>query len=196
MAARHLLQMGHRVFAVTDEANAVGFAWDPAWTRRRHGFETAVGEAGGVISRFRLGIPRQGGNLRMQSYFKDDLPATVREWAASSSSTRPTAFFCLDPSTIQPVVEELGRHGLRVPRDMSVITVTWNQRMYSGEEPVIEGVRYTAIDFDLSTMVRRVGDALEELGSRGGGVSKSDEAQLFFAPATLRPGNSTVAPPS
>jgi hypothetical protein len=196
MAARHLMQMGHRFFALTDENNAVGFAWDPAWTRRRHGFEAAAGEAGGVIARQRLGITRHGGNLRKETFFEQELPAVVKSWATAPRSTRPTALFLLDPNMLKPIVDELTKYDLRVPRDMSIITVTWNQRVYGGAEPVLDGIRYTAIDFDLSTLIHTVGAAVEEIAAgralRNG--KASTDAKLFTASATLLPGNSTAAP--
>jgi hypothetical protein len=198
LAARHLLQLGHRRFALSEEANVEGFAWDPAWTRRRHGFEAAVGEAGGVcLASWRLGVCRQGGRLRMNQFLQHDLPAVLNGWN-SSRRDRPTALFALYPSLIGHVAHELSKLGWRVPQDMSIVTVTWNQQVHPSGELLIDGLRCTAIDFDLQTLVRRTLDCAEELAAE---LSASDPKaparapRLFTAPASLLAGDSTAPAP-
>ena len=198
LAARHLLQLGHRYFAVSEEANSEGFAWDPAWTRRRHGFEAAVGEAGGVCqANWRVASSRQGGSLSSNHFLEHELPAVLDAWTRSPRK-RPTAFFALCPKLAGQVASLLARVGWRIPGDVSIVTVTWNQQMYSSGDPVIGGLRYTAIDFDLSLLVKRTLDCAEERAANladNGAVAPPRAARLFTAPATLLGGESTAPPP-
>lgn len=206
LAARHLLELGHMRFAVTDEFNEEGYPGDPAWMARRYGFESAVSEAGGVLLRqWRLPVPRRGrpgwsgGGLGTGAHHHF-VKATVAAWASAPPSQRPTAFFSLSDNPLNEgrLLEELERHGLRVPRDLSLIIVTWGGKIFGGTEPEVNGMRLTCIDFDLAALVRRVFDAAVELAGRKPrrGRTRPDAPRLFLAPAALMPGQSTAPPPA
>lgn len=206
MVARHLLGLGHIRFAVTDEINEPGYPSDPAFTARRHGFEAAIGEAGGLLwPHWRMPVLRRtkpgwsaGGFRHESSHYY--VKKTVAAWAALPPSQRPTALFAnlAVPIVHGRLVEELASAGLNVPREFSLITGTWGGKLPAGGgEPARNGVRITSVDFDLSALVRRVFDAARELADekpRPGGSQKP--AKLYLAPAMLLMGQSTAPPPA
>jgi DNA-binding LacI/PurR family transcriptional regulator len=197
IAARHLLALGHIRFAVTEEQNDAGFPADPAWTERQQGFEATIKAAGGLLlPQWRLQIPRRG-HLQTVDQF---INAAVAAWAAAPVAQRPTALFALTsiPLVLDRIIEQLCHHGWRVPRDMSVVTVTSGGKFFGRGEPQLGSLRITSVNFDLATLVRRTFDAAEELANepRPNGVRPRRAPKLFLAPAMLAPGSSTALPPS
>ena len=49
LAARHLLDLGHRHFGLIEQVSKAGFPHDPAWFQRKTGFERVVLMGGGVL---------------------------------------------------------------------------------------------------------------------------------------------------
>jgi DNA-binding LacI/PurR family transcriptional regulator len=195
IAARHLLSLGHQNFVITDEANVPGFALDDAWTRRRHGFELAVGAAGGVMrNRWRLSIPRQGPKVSNDFYLKE-LPSVVKGWMDEPPRHRPTAMFAVSFVIVEPVLKELAKAGAGVPRDFSIVTITANGRLWMAQEPAIDGLRFTSADVSVETLASRAYQAVEKLASETRAPRAQREPKLFLAPATLLPGGSTAPPP-
>lgn len=195
MVARHLLNLGHTRFAVTEEQNDAGFPADPAWTERQHGFEAALKAAGGLLlPQWRLPIPRRGYMQSPNRFIK----ATAAAWAQAPIAQRPTALFVLtsDPLDIDMLIDQFARHGLRVPNDLSLITLTVNGKNWGNREPERNGLRFTSIDFDLSALVRRTFDAAKELAKEKwrNGKRPSRPPKLFLAPAMLLPAASTAPP--
>jgi hypothetical protein len=94
------------------------------------------------------------------------------------------------------LLEELSRHGWRVPRDLSIIAVTWGGKLWGGIEPVIGDVRLTCIDFNLPALVNRVFEAAIEVAAekRKPGTRLTRAPKLFLAPAILMNGSSTAPP--
>jgi len=182
LAARHLFELGHRRFAVTDEVNDPGWPWDPAWTARRHGFESTVGRLGGCI---RPGWRVELGRARSHFDFAKHVRTLAKTWAAAPANQRPTALFCVDDSVLPMLAAEFAAEGVRIPQDLSVITITWRR------EPLVDSLNPTRIQLDLPVLVRRVLDAAEELAAA---KSKPAAAQVFLAPALLVQGDSTRAP--
>lgn len=200
LAARQFLEHGHTRFAVTDEVTDRGYSTDPANMTRRHGFEFAMGEAGGtLLPQWRLVVPRRAS---ISNRFPFVAP-TVAAWAALPPAKRPTALFVTDHKifTEGKFFDELNRHNLRVPRDLSIIMVTWGGTVFGGSEPVYNNIRMACIDFDLNTLVRRVYDAAAELAEEKRAPRADTEQKeprrrphVYLAPARFLPGDS-IAPP-
>jgi DNA-binding LacI/PurR family transcriptional regulator len=192
MAANALLELGHMRFAVTEELNEPGHPGDPSWTARRHGFETAISEAGGILlPQWRMITPRRVFHHSHHYYVKKSIAA----WAAAPAAQRPTAIFLLSdgPFVYGRFFEELERCGLRVPRDLSLIAATWGGKFYGGGEPARDGMRFTCIDFDLDALLRRIFDATLELAEEKHKPRR--QPKLFLAPAMISRGE-TIAPPA
>lgn len=195
MAARALLELGHMRFAVTEELSEPGHPGDPSWTARRHGFEATISEAGGMLlPQWRMTVPRRVFHHSHHHHVRK----TIAAWASAPASQRPTALFALSdgPFAFGKFFEELERHGLRIPRDLSLIAATWGGKFFGGNEPARDGMRFTCIDFDLAALVRRVFDAAVELAreKRSPGTISRRAPRLFLAPAMLAPGETLVAP--
>jgi DNA-binding LacI/PurR family transcriptional regulator len=193
LAARHLLELGHTRFAVTEEVGDPGMAFDPCWTVRRHGFEMALGEAGAaLLPQWRLPVPRRG----FIQTSDDPTKSTIAAWAAAPLSKRPTALFVIALNILGGLLEELAQHGLRVPRDLSIVTTAWVRHTDGGEQPTADGMRFTNIDFDLSALARRTFDAAAELADEKPSLGKKPRRppKVFLVPVILTPGQSTAPP--
>jgi DNA-binding LacI/PurR family transcriptional regulator len=197
LAARHLLELGHVYFAVTEDCNAPGFAWDDAWTKRRQSFEAAVGQAGGVIApRWRMPVPRQGGIARIREFLSNELPPVVKTWVSEPVERRPTALFIHALNVLEPIVAELARYGLRVPQDLSVITVSCDMRRLNyGQGVAVGGMRLTSVDVDTAALARRTLDAVEDIVRNKNAGERNAVAKLYLAPGVMLIGQSTVRQP-
>jgi DNA-binding LacI/PurR family transcriptional regulator len=135
-------------------------------------------------------------NANKAEFWSKDFPAIVKTWIAEPPRQRPTAMFAVGEAVIGPVIVELAKHGLRVPRDISIVAVTSNHRLWSGGEPVVEGVRLTSVDVNLSALAQRTIDAAIELADekRNTGAPLTRSPKLTLAPAHLALGESTAAP--
>jgi DNA-binding LacI/PurR family transcriptional regulator len=195
LAARHLFELGHRFFSVTDEISIPELARDPNSTARRLGFESALSELGGVIMpEWRVACPRR---MIHESSFSDFAAQTVRRWAKLPQKVRPTALFCLVPEMLPPLINGLADHDMQVPRDLSVITVTWNQVCYGGQPAVLNGQSLTSVDMELSRLVRLVFDLAEERAADPEEKHRERSPGLLKAGVSLRQGQTTIArPPS
>ena len=196
MVAKHLLDLGHLRFAVTEEITSAGFSADPAKLARRHGFELKIGEAGGMIMpQWRIPVAHRG----LQGAHPNFAKAAVASWLAAPPANRPTALFAgsHEPLISGKLIEELGRHGVRAPRDFSIVAVTWNGKFWGGVEPAIDGLCLTCVDFNLAALVSRVFDAAIELAKekRQPAPNSRRAPRLFLAPATLLQGKSTAQAP-
>jgi DNA-binding LacI/PurR family transcriptional regulator len=185
IAARYLHELGHLRFAVAEELCAPGFAWEPNWAARRMGFEWAVGRFGGtLLPHWRLTVAGRGVE---PGEFDESI---VASWAAARPKERPTALFVPNAAVIGPVIQALSKCGLSVPRDLSILTVTWG-----GETIVTHGMLVTSVDLKLSNLVARTLDIAAELaGESEKPELRSRPPRLIFAPALLIPGQSTAAP--
>ncbi|MBE7464679.1 MAG: substrate-binding domain-containing protein [Planctomycetes bacterium] len=187
IAARHLYEWGHRRFAVLEEFNLPGNACDPNWADRRFGFERTVGQLGGTIrTPWRLPYPRMQGSTRR--LFADFLVPAVAQWAASPLEQRPTAFFATYEAVIAPLMEQLARHGLRVPRDMSIVTAWWGN-----EKLVVNGIPMASVNLRLENLVKRSFDLAEELHSERFSPAMRQPRRVC-APILFIPGESTRPP--
>lgn len=204
LAARHLLELGHTHFAVTEEFNDPGYPADPARSARQQGFEAAIRDAGGVLQpKWRLPIYRRGnptwnkGGVE-QTDPKQLVKETVAAWVGAAASHRPTALFaCAQGPLIEGgLLDELAKHGIRVPRDLSIVAVTLRGKFWGGSEPVIHDVRLTCIDFDLDALARRAFDAAAEIAleKRKTGSRLNRLPKVWLAPAMLAAGRSTAPP--
>jgi DNA-binding LacI/PurR family transcriptional regulator len=183
LAARHLFELGHRRFAITDEINDPGWPAEITWLARRHGFEAEAGRMGGCIwPQWRIPGARSRRSLRMS----DMTQGVTASWAAMPPDQRPTALFAVDQSILETLIPDLARKGIRVPRDLSVMIVDWS-------EPVMtqHGLQYTCIQVDLAALVRRALDVALELTLRK--TSREISPKLHTAPVLLRPGDTTTA---
>jgi DNA-binding LacI/PurR family transcriptional regulator len=194
IAARYLMGLGHERFVIVEEGNVPGFAWDEAWTQRRHGFEAAAGAAGCVMRPgWRLAVPRQGPSTAGKEFFANEFPAIIQRWLDESCDRRPTAMMATAGSVISPVMTALARHDLRVPRDFSIVTFSSNRHFWFGMEPIIDDMRMTCVDLDLSAMVRRSFDAVDDLLKDG--PPRRRTPRLYQAPATMLAGDSACEAP-
>jgi DNA-binding LacI/PurR family transcriptional regulator len=192
LAARHLLGLGHLRFAVTEESNDPGFPCDPAWTSRRLGFESALAEAGGWLPpQHRLLVPRRGFNTSSERTV-ELVTGTAAAWAKLPANQRPTALFALTthPLVLNKLVEELARHRIHVPRDLSIVVTSW-----SGQEILVNGRRYTQIVFDLPSLTRRVFDAVLEVAREDRRKNDVRPPRLFSAATAFVRRDSTAPPP-
>jgi DNA-binding LacI/PurR family transcriptional regulator/DNA-binding transcriptional regulator YhcF (GntR family) len=196
ITARHFLELGHQRFAVTEEVNDPGIPGDPAFMSRRYGFEAALCEAGGLmLPQWRLPVPRRG----FKGFHHHFVKAVVNTWASAAPAQRPTALFAVlqHPIVDGAFLDELNKHGIRVPRDLSIIGTTWGGKFYGNIEPVRNGMRYTCVDFDLAALVRRTFDAARRLAAEKTPPDKrTRKPELFLAPVRLLPGETTAPPPS
>lgn len=191
--ARHFLELGHRRFAVTDEFIDEGYPAEPVKISRRFGFEMAIGIAGGMLlPQWRLPVPRRGSAEAIRRM----VTATVAGWANSPPARRPTAIFIIDhtPIVYGKLIETLVEHGMRVPRDISVVAVTWGGKFFGGADSYAGGIRLASIDFDLSALVGRTYDAAIQVCSEKADIRAPRQPRLFSAPATLIAGQSTAPP--
>ena len=60
----------------------------------------------------------------MNEFLAHELPAVVKTWASEPRGRRPTALFAQSLIVIPPLIAELARYGLRVPHELSIITVS------------------------------------------------------------------------
>jgi DNA-binding LacI/PurR family transcriptional regulator/DNA-binding transcriptional regulator YhcF (GntR family) len=201
LAARHLHSFGHLRFAVTDEVNAAGYPADPSCLSRRHGFETVLAEIGGMLlPQWRIPITRRSYPAWIAppgcGLSTDVVKATVATWMSAPPGQRPTALFAITPVPLLQggLIEELSRNGIRVPRDFSIVSITWNGSFFGGGAPVVDGLPITCVDFDLSALVKRTFDAAIELAHEKA-RPPSRSPRLTLAPVRLIPGQSIAAAP-
>jgi DNA-binding LacI/PurR family transcriptional regulator len=102
LAAQHLLELGHRTFAVIVEA--------PSHILRLEGFRSTLTASGIALPKAYI----QTGDSSMQSGY--DATRTLL-----SRPERPTAIFATNDLMALGAVEAAIDHGLRVPEDLSVI---------------------------------------------------------------------------
>jgi DNA-binding LacI/PurR family transcriptional regulator len=184
VAARHLFDLGHRRFALTDEVNGPGWPAEATWTERSHGFQAEVGRLGGCIRpEYRVACSRSGREFDAARSGS----RAIECWLALPEKLRPTALFAIDPSPLPNLIDAMKRRSLSVPRDLSIIAMTW-----SGA-PKIANLSFTTIQVDLAGLVRRTLDAAAEMAQRTG--KTSGEPRLHVAPTLLVPGETTAPPP-
>ncbi|MBE7462195.1 MAG: substrate-binding domain-containing protein [Planctomycetes bacterium] len=132
LAARHLLELGHRRFMLIEEAAYHGRAYDRAWLDRRLAFEEVVLRAGGEI--------HPDWRLRQSRY--DDPAAPKAEWrdkirrlSEYATAHRPTACFAPSFATLDAVRAACDTFGLRVPREVSFVCVDAEREEAGAPEP-------------------------------------------------------------
>ncbi|GMV82585.1 MAG: hypothetical protein AMXMBFR7_37690 [Planctomycetota bacterium] len=199
LAARHLLDLGHRRFAVSDEINRDGWPAEASWLGRRHSFEFTVGRYGGMIRpEWRLPALRHGRGETAQ----EASARVAKVWHQTPPEQRPTALFAFDTVGLSHLLDALIRYGWSIPRDLSVVTATWNEPPAlasragrTAVEPADRFNRYTTVYLDLPALGRRVFDAAEDL-HRAAPLFDLAAAlpPLVVSPALLVPGESTAAP--
>jgi DNA-binding LacI/PurR family transcriptional regulator len=201
LVARNLFDLGHRRFALTDDINDVDYPWDPAQLRRRHGFESALAEVGGVLlPQWRLPVARRSRpGWSMHGLFKTHelvVRRIVAGWAAQPKELRPTALFCISHAPIAngKILRELARHDLSVPRDLSIVTTTWGGTVYGGTPAEEDGLKFTCVDFDLNLLVSRAFDSAAALHQEEIPACKRTP-RLSLAPVKWVPGHSVGPPP-
>jgi DNA-binding LacI/PurR family transcriptional regulator len=189
MAARYLLSLDHMRFAILDECNAPGFACDPGWTVRNCGYESTVRERGGMLlPKWRITTARLGSFFSPREKYSK---TTIANWAATPAENRPTALFATSFLYVPEIIQELSRHGLYVPRHMSIVIPTEDEGRSIMKDPNLELSKFTCIHFEVSILARRTFDAACELWDA---CEESTMPKLFLAPAILRPGESTAVP--
>lgn len=106
-AARHLLEHGHRRILLA--------GYDPKYiftVDRREGYERALGEAGIAV--------REDYILPSAPVLRDDGAAALRRLFCAPG--RPTGVVCMDDAQAIALCRRLDELGLRVPRDVSVVS--------------------------------------------------------------------------
>lgn len=185
LAAQHLLDLGHRRFAVLDEVNPPGYPASQPWLERRHGFESAVGVQGGCLRpEWRIAVSRA---ITKTREFHSIL--TVLDfWARLKPQERPTALFCFDGHYVPRIVEELALRQMRVPRDLSLIYVTG-----AAHAPPKSGGRFSLVWVNQAALAGRGLDMAQRLAAEPARVDRAP--WLFTIPPLLVAGQSTAAPP-
>jgi DNA-binding transcriptional regulator YhcF (GntR family) len=182
LAARHLFELGHRRFAVSDETNDPEWPIDSAWTQRRLGFEAELARLGGIIRpTWRVEMPRYRRSFDAHGTYHRQ----IAEWAAAGRMQQPTALFSFGNWRLNDFFEALNAASCRVPRDMSVVTVC-----ASHEKVVVGGLHLTHVSVNLTTLVSRAFDAAEQLAATG--RRSNAEPRLFSVPVLLAPAESTA----
>jgi len=123
---------------------------------------------------------RSGGEF----LYEDCGRAAVEAWMALPAKLRPTALFAIDQGALPALLDALKKRGLSVPRDLSIISMTW-----SGEQRMA-GLNFTSIHVDMATLVQRALDVAAEIVRRR---ETKREPRLHVAPTLLVPGNTTTA---
>ena len=183
LAARHLFELGHRRFAVTDEINDPGWPAEITWTARRHGFEAEAGRLGGCVwPQWRIPSARSRRSLNMSAMTQ----AIAASWAAMPAGERPTALFAVDQFVLDTLIPDLAKNNLHVPRDLSVMTVDWSDPV-----TVQHGMQYTCVQVDLAALVRRALDVAADAAQRK--MRPEGPPKHHTAPVLLRPGDTTTA---
>ncbi|MCW8128772.1 MAG: substrate-binding domain-containing protein [Planctomycetota bacterium] len=186
LAARHFFELGHRRFSVVDEVNQAGWPAEATWMVRRQAFEAEVGRLGGAIHPlWRIPNGRHGRN-------EGQAAAAVKRWMDFPAAQRPTALFAVDLGPVPAVIQELEARGLRVPRDLSIMTVQWNDSV-AAPAP---NRRFTRVELDPHDLVRRALDAAEDVLARSAKAAPVPEAKLYTAPVVLAEGVTTAPAPS
>lgn len=186
LAARHLFELGHRRFAVSDEANDPEWPIDAAWTDRRLGFESELARLGGIIRpAWRVEMPRFRRDFEAASTYRRQIAA----WLAAGRTFLPTALFSVSMWRLDEFATALNAAGLRIPRDLSVVGLSERH-----EHAEIHGLRVTHITVNTPALVTRAFDAAEELAQRAGKSEKRTRTSghLFSVPVLLAPGDSTA----
>ena len=110
LAARHLLDLGHRRIAVLYPGEELSWG-----AERLQGIRSAMAEAGAEL-----------GKRYVLAWDERSLPSvqwvrTAIEWL-KTLRPRPTALICCDEMRARYLAEMLPEHGLRVPADISVVS--------------------------------------------------------------------------
>jgi DNA-binding LacI/PurR family transcriptional regulator len=181
IAARHLFELGHRRFALTDEVNGPGWPAEATWTERSHGFQAEVGRLGGCIRpEYRVPCSRSGGEFDARESGK----RAVETWMALPSKLRPTALFAVDPSPLPALLNALKARAMSVPRDLSIIAMAgWSGEIENSD------LNFTTVRVELQSLVRRTLDVAAEIAERKN--DSNAEPRLHVAPTLLVPGNTT-----
>jgi len=188
-AARHLLQLEHRRFAVVEEVCDPGFGWNPNWTLRRQAFEATVGAYGGtLLPDWRVLSPRSGILHDSRSLMLD----TAEKWTSLPPNQRPTAIFG-PPGPLNRLARELAKRGWKIPGGLSLISMAWDGHFWGRKEPVIFGMRCTSINSDLTGLVQRTLDWAWEIHQRVSEKTRVEPRQIK-APFSLLPGKTTIPP--
>jgi len=182
LAARHFFELGHRSFAVGYEVNEPGWPCEGTWMTRRHGFEAESGRLGGVIEPEALVMLGRHRERYSAVQVAKDL---VARWQSMPDAKRPTAFFSVEGHILAALIEALAAKGLRVPADLSVITVDWGS-----VQNAKHGLRYTNVRLDLQTLVRRTLDAAA--GKTSEKDAQHTTPRLHLTPVVLEEGNTTA----
>lgn len=211
IAAKHLHDMGHRRFAVMNSASDPEYASDPCHTARRHGFEFMVERLRGCIRNdWRLDVPFR--TRPLNPIVTERFSESIGHWAAASRDGRPTALFASDGSHLTEIIAVLADHGLEVPRDLSIVTVSWEDTVrvslgnhvpgagkskprQSGSEPHLV---LTYVRMDLAALVHRTLDYVEALISDDSSTRRRRGPATppwIKAPMILKPGASSAPPP-
>lgn len=185
LAAQHLLSLGHRRLAVADEVNAVGWPCEPTWMKRRHGFESQVGRQGGVLRpEWRLALSRRGSREALSG-----VQAWVGRWKQLDRRDRPTAIFLTDDSIIPAVMGAVEAAGARIPRDLSLITLTWHAAPKHGNRQL------THVKLDVASLARHAFQTAEKMAAEKRPLnSQPRTGRLALVPGFLVPGETVCAP--
>ncbi|RKN43978.1 LacI family DNA-binding transcriptional regulator [Streptomyces hoynatensis] len=165
-AAQHLAERGHREVALLGMPRRHGFAFAFA-ERFRHGFE-AEAAARGLAARHLPCEPDGEG---------------VGDWLDTLAPELPglSGLVVLNTDALRPLLDALGRRGLVLPRDCSVLAVSPGELAARGPRPV------TAVDLPAAElMARAVARVLEELA----GTAEAGAVDLL--PPVLRDQGSTA----
>lgn len=179
-SARHLLDLGHRNFAATDESDDPGFPAEMTWLARQQGFEEEIRrQAASILPEWRLLTPRR------------DSGKFVKPWcqrfaqALRANRPRPTGLFFVPIDSVA-LIEELFLQGIRVPRDISIITAHLTQPRVANHS-----LRVTHVHLNLRILMHKVIEAIEELATH---KQHQRRPRLCLAPVNLEPGDTTSAP--
>lgn len=184
-AARHLLELSHRRFALVEEKVTPHRACDAAWLRRRVGFEKAVLRRGGTIDP----------DWRLPwSIFSRNAPASGAPWQKRlralldrKPSERPTAIFCPEASMMATVDQFLSAVGAPAPKSFSLIGV--------GSEGSAEretfSRRPTLLTVSPEELGRRAVDVMPEVLSLGPPGDRRP-ARVWLVPPRFQEGETTA----
>jgi LacI family transcriptional regulator len=164
-ATRHLLDLGHRRIA-----HIVGLPWHPDAIARRAGYERALTEAGIAVDRA----------LMVEGDFEEPSGVSAAE-ALLATRRRFTAIFAGNDQMAMGAILALFRHGLQVPRDVSVIGFD-DQPSAAYTWPPLTTIRQHAVEMGRGT-ARALVDELQ--GHRF--VPPTFDTELVVRASTARP---------
>lgn len=188
LAAKHLLGLGHRRFALVEEIVYYGRGYERSWLDRQFGFEETVrSHAADLHPDSRMVQSRFNANSGPDADWRERFERILE----LPKDRRPTAIFVPTFEIMRGMAEFLKERSIGVPQDFSIMTVT---TPFDGPPPAPWSVEVppTVIVCDPAALGRKAAEVLLDLVAEGSEVL--DLPRRHPVAVTLRKGRSTARP--